>query len=206
MRAWLSRARQAAERGQAMVELALILPVLLLIVLGTLEFGLAFDHNLTLEYSTREGARTGAALANGGGQLGCASGQSPNAANVDPAIVAAVERVLTSDGSPVALNQVSQIRIYKANAAGDESGPVNAWIYAPGQGPVIDGRQLDFKPNLLIQSWATCGRNNGGANPDYLGVSLDYTYRLQTPMGNLLAIVTLGMHDQTVMQLNPTNQ
>lgn len=206
MRRWLSHARRAAERGQAMVELALILPVLLLIVLGTLEFGLAFDHHLTLEYATREGTRTGAALANGGGQLGCGSGQSPNAANVDPAIVAAVERVLTSDGSPISLDQVSQIRIYKADAAGQEAGPVNAWIYAAGQGPIIDGQQLDFKANPLVQSWTTCSRNNGGATPDYLGVSLKYTYTLQTPMGNLLAMVTIGMNDHTVMRLNPTNQ
>jgi hypothetical protein len=188
-----------------MVEMALILPVLLLIVLGTLEFGLAFDHHLTLEYATREGARTGSALANGGGVLGCGSGQSPNAANVDPAIVAAVERVLTSDGSPITLNQVSQIRIYKADAAGKEAGPVNAWVYAAGQGPIVDGRQLDFKANPLIQSWSACSRVNG-ATPDYIGVSLKYTYTLQTPMGNLLAIVTIGMNDHTVMQLNPTNQ
>lgn len=189
-----------------MVELALVLPILLLIVLGTLEFGLAFDHHLTLEYATREGARTGAALANGGGQLGCSAGQSPNAAGVDPAIVAAVERVLTSEGSPVALDQISDIRIYAADTSGNEAGPVNVWIYAPGQGPIIDGRQLDFKADSATQSWGACSRNNGGANPDYLGVSLKYTYRLQTPMGNLLAIVSLGMNDRTVMQLNPTNK
>jgi hypothetical protein len=203
---WLSRWRKAARRGQAMVELALILPVLLLIVLGTLEFGMAFDHNLTLEYATREGARTGAALANGGGVLGCGGGQSPDAADVDPAIIAAVERVLASEGSPVGLSEVSQIRIYKANTSGDESGPVNKWIYAPGQGPIVDGEQLDFKADLTLQTWAACSRNNGGATPDYVGVSLDYTYNLQTPLGNLLAIVTIDMHDQTVMQLNPTSQ
>jgi hypothetical protein len=193
-------------RGQAMVEMAMILPVLLLIVLGALEFGLAFDHNLTLKYATREGARTGSALANGGGQLGCGGGQSPNAASVDPSIVAAVERVLVSEGSPIALDEISEIRIYKANTSGNESGPVNVWIYAPGQGPIVDGEQLDFKADLTRQTWATCSRNNGGGNPDYIGVSLGYSYHLQTPLGNLLAILDLGMHDQTVMQLNPTNQ
>ncbi len=52
----------------------MVLPIFLLLILGTLEFGIAFDHNLTLEYATREGARTGSALANGGGPLGCPPG------------------------------------------------------------------------------------------------------------------------------------
>ena len=38
----------------------------MLILFGMLEFGFVFSHNLTLQYATREGARTGALLANGG--------------------------------------------------------------------------------------------------------------------------------------------
>lgn len=198
-------ARRSAERGQAVVETAMVLPVLLLIVLGTLEFGMAFDHNLSLEYATREGARTAAALANGGGPLGCGSGQSPNASNVDPAIIAAVERVLNSPGSPLDVSEVSEIRIYRANAAGKEAGPVNVWTYAPGAGPVVGGKALDFVPNASQQSWPACSRTNG-ANPDYAGVSLRYRYDLQTPLGQLISMIDIHMQDRTVMSLNPTNQ
>ena len=49
-------------RGQALVEFAVIVPVFLLILTGTIEFGFAFTHNLTVEYATREAARAGAAL------------------------------------------------------------------------------------------------------------------------------------------------
>ena len=66
---WRSRTR-TGKRGQAVVELALLLPVYMLLLLGMLEFGLAFDHLLSISYSTREGARVGAALTNGGGTLG----------------------------------------------------------------------------------------------------------------------------------------
>ncbi|MEI7745746.1 MAG: TadE family protein, partial [Chloroflexota bacterium] len=98
--------------GQSIVEFALILPAFLIILLGLLEFGLAFDHLISISYATREGARVGAALVNGGGTAGCGSGQSPSASTVDPLIIAAVERVLTSSGSQVNIADVSQIRIY----------------------------------------------------------------------------------------------
>ena len=121
---WRTRARNSRrQRGQATVELALVLPVYMLLLLGMLEFGLAFDHLLSISYASREGARVGAALTNGGGTLGCSTGQSPNAATVDPQIVAAVERVLTSPGSIVALQNVSQIRIYLATSTGAETTP-----------------------------------------------------------------------------------
>ncbi len=43
--------------GQAMVELALILPVLLLIIMGIFEFGFMFNNYLTLNNVSREAAR-----------------------------------------------------------------------------------------------------------------------------------------------------
>ena len=42
-----------------MVEFAVIVPVFLLLLMGMLEFGFVFTHNMTLEYATREGARAG---------------------------------------------------------------------------------------------------------------------------------------------------
>ncbi len=186
-----------------MVEMALLLPVLLTIVAGTLEFGFAFDHHLTLQYASREGARVGSAMVNGGGTLGCGGGQSPNAAVVDQTIVAAVERVLASTSSPIALNRVSEIRIYKSNANGGEVGPVNSWIYAAGGGPVVDGKALDFK-TTAPQTWSACSRVNG-VTPDSIGVSVAYTYDLRTPLKALFAWATIGMGDHTVMSMNPTN-
>lgn len=45
------------EDGQAMVELALILPILLLIIMGIFEFGFMFNNYLTLNNVSREAAR-----------------------------------------------------------------------------------------------------------------------------------------------------
>ncbi len=46
-------------RGQALVELALILPVLLLLVFGIIEFGRVFHGYLVVTQAAREGARVG---------------------------------------------------------------------------------------------------------------------------------------------------
>ena len=50
--------RRNRESGQAMVEFALVLPVLLLILLAILKFGLLFENYLTLTDAVRSGART----------------------------------------------------------------------------------------------------------------------------------------------------
>ena len=201
-----------SERGQALIEFVIVLPMFAVLLLGVLELGTAFSHDTTLEYATREGARSGSALANGGGTLGCGTGQSPNASTVDPMIIEAVQRVLESPGSPIVMADVMQIRIYKANASGGEAGPVNQWIYAPGAGPVPadDSNPLDFKPNG-VQGWAACSRVN--TNPaDRLGVSVTYTYHFATGLTQVLSLIgvttgpTWTLTDDTVMNVNPTAQ
>lgn len=49
--------RKSSERGAVAVELALILPVLILLVLGTVEFGRALNTQITLTHAAREGVR-----------------------------------------------------------------------------------------------------------------------------------------------------
>lgn len=46
-------------RGQALVELALVLPLLILLLFGTMEFGRIFHSYLALANASREGARAG---------------------------------------------------------------------------------------------------------------------------------------------------
>lgn len=191
------------ERGQAVVEFALLMPPLLLIlVFGMIEIGSAYSHNMTIASATREGSRMGSNLANGGGALGCGGGQSPNAASVDPRIIAAVEKVLTGSGALVTLSDVTEIRIFKATSTGAESGSlVNSWV--PGSGPVIDGDTLSFQQSGGT-GWQACSRNN--VTPaDSLGVTVRYTYRARTPLRYFMPFLsTIQMNDKTVMTLNAT--
>ena len=56
--------RHRAERGQDLVEYALVLPVLMLLLLGIVELGLAIWHYDTLANAGREVARCGIIYAN----------------------------------------------------------------------------------------------------------------------------------------------
>ncbi len=194
------------ERGQSLVEFSMIVPLFLLFLLGLLEFGMVFDHVLTISYASREGARTGAALANGSKMADESLG---TCSDVDSYVVAAVERVLDSPGSPVHgdLADVTQIRIYKATATGTEVGPVNVWT--PGSGPTVDGKDLSFSRSSY--GWDSCTRNNNTSNPDSLGVSISYTYHAVTPLASLMRFFggpgwsQLPVTDRSVMALNPTD-
>jgi Flp pilus assembly protein TadG len=45
------------DRGAAMVEFAIVLPVLLLILMGIIEFGRAYNTQVSIQAAAREGAR-----------------------------------------------------------------------------------------------------------------------------------------------------
>src|SRR3954467_330941 len=57
---WLSRLRRGPQRGAALVEAAIVLPVLVTITLGVIEIGFIFKDSLTLSSAVRAGARIGA--------------------------------------------------------------------------------------------------------------------------------------------------
>lgn len=192
------------ELGQGTVELALVFAIVLLpLTMSLLEAGYLFSQAMTVNTATREGARMGGNQSNGGGQLGCGAGQSPNAANVDPQIVAAVERSLTANGALISLADVTQIRIFKATASGAETaGLVNIWTYSLNGGPVIDGQALDFA--MSTNPWNACSRLNT-LPADSLGVTLTYTYRARTPLRYIFpGLATISIKDTTVMTLNAT--
>ncbi len=46
------------KKGQSLVEFALVMPILLSLILGMLEFGWIFNGKITLTSAAREGART----------------------------------------------------------------------------------------------------------------------------------------------------
>lgn len=171
-------------RGQAIVEFALVLPVFLVILMGMLEFGIAFDHRNAMAYAVREGARVGASLGNGGSQ--------PSA--VDPAILAAVQRGLTD---PILVENITSIEIYKADTSGL---PVSGKIDKYDRAGTLIG----------TAGWPATARVPG-LTGDSVGVRVSYAFRPQTPLGTLLGLfananppyTTIPMTDATVMKLEP---
>ena len=53
----LSRRKMRQEQGQTMVEFALVMPVLLLVIFGIIQFGVLYNDYISLTDATRVGAR-----------------------------------------------------------------------------------------------------------------------------------------------------
>ncbi len=178
------RAGTRGAEGQAIVELALILPVFLIMLMGLLEFGSAYDHRTAMAYAVREGARVGASIGNGGAY--------PN--TVDPLILAAVQRGLTD---PIRIENITGIQIFKADAAGN---PV------PGKVDTYD------RNGTLIGTagWPASARVMG-LSGDSIGVRVTYDFHPTTPLAAILGLImgsappytTIPMSDATVMHLEP---
>jgi TadE-like protein len=55
-----SRAAFRSERGQSLAEFSLVLPILVLLLFGIIQFGITFNNYITLTDAVRAGARTAA--------------------------------------------------------------------------------------------------------------------------------------------------
>jgi hypothetical protein len=62
VRGEVRRARESAERGSVLVEAAIIVPLLMLLTFGAIEFGIGFSQKAGLQSLARAGARTAATL------------------------------------------------------------------------------------------------------------------------------------------------
>jgi len=215
--------RGRRERGQSLVEFAVLVPLFMLILIGMLEFGLMFNHDLTLQYASREGARVGSALGCGANSNSptCDSAL-PSPQDVDTYVVAAVQRVLEASGSPIKMAQIGSITIFRATSTGGVNGSnTDTWIYSKGNGPSVSGQNLDFIRSGS-NGWADSTRvtsatetTNCGSGlstcPDSIGVKITYQYQYVTPLAAVMrffggpAASTQSLNDQTVMALNPTS-
>ena len=72
------------ESGAAAVEFAIVLPVLLLLVFGIIEFGLLFNRYITVTHAAREGVRVAALTGNA--DTGATAGEAAAPDLVVPAI------------------------------------------------------------------------------------------------------------------------
>ena len=205
-------ARDRRERGQGLVEFALVLPILVVLIVSVGELGLVFGKLHSLGYASREGARTGAALARG---VGCSpTNPDKDPSFVDATLIGAVQRILTSPDSGINLGDVDEIRIFKATTSGAEtSNKVNIWT-PPGPGPDIDPGDGTIKISFALAKpypWPACSRVNSGlpADIESIGVTVKYHYDFVTPLPALLNAISGGalsvaLSQTTVMALNPT--
>jgi TadE-like protein len=81
------------ERGQAVVELALVLPVVLLFVLGVLQVAVVARDQLAVEFVAREAARAASVSADPSGAATAAANRVTNLAPISVSVSAAGDLV-----------------------------------------------------------------------------------------------------------------
>jgi Flp pilus assembly protein TadG len=67
----LTKRRLKSERGQTLTELALVLPILIVLVLAIAQFGVAFNNYISLTDAARAAARKGAVSREAGQSTDC---------------------------------------------------------------------------------------------------------------------------------------
>ncbi len=179
--------RGAREQGSAIVESAIILPLIALIVFGIVEVGFLFRSATVVNSATRSGARLAAA------QYGAASPGNQLATMNN--VVATVEKDLESRGST---DTPVQLWIYSADAAGNPpsggfgacGSPCYVYTWDAGTGHFV----------YASGSWpspAACGPVH-----DSVGVYVKVNH---DPIGFASAFGSFTINEKTVMRLEPAN-
>ncbi len=155
------------ERGAALVEFTIVAFLLLTLVFGIVEFGLAFRDRLTIGNATQSAARVGTAV---GRDL-----------TADLAILQSLEQTLsTLPGSGV--DTVAYVDVYKANNVGQPvggcpTGECNRYFYSYIDGP---GPQCDWSPcpdpddGYSGWNWSPADREVEVGNLDVMGVEITF--------------------------------
>src|SRR4051794_38017083 len=177
----LHRRRRAADRGSVAVEAALVIPALLLLIVGLLEFGLAFKDQLAITSAVRAGARIAAA--------------EPRYVNFATDAASAVAK----EGSAVDMSGVQALWVYQADSTGHPVG-------SGGSFGSCSSNCIKFAWNRTTRafvqtggSWPAANQNACQGQQDSIGVYLQLKHAGVTT----LIFSTLGLDSYTVMRLEP---
>lgn len=176
------RLRRDPESGATMLEFAFAAPIVILLVVGLIEFGFGFIDLQTVASATTSGARVGSAF-----------GPDPGS---DALIGAAVADALSDLR---ASSTVEELWIYESNEAGDVVDDVNlANKYAPdGGGGWICTNGCPWDPATRTTDLSNA---IGVVNRDYLGVRVVFKHEWVT---GLLPFPAPTWTDDAVVLLEP---
>lgn len=119
-----------SDRGATLVEMAVSFPLIILLIVGIVEFGLAFKDYLTVSAASREGARI-AALAGTHSQADCA-------------IVVGIADLV----SPGDLDRIDRIEIFQAQEGTGAQLATNVAVREPGNDP-----EVCSQPHAVTDGW-----------------------------------------------------
>ena len=183
------------ERGQAMVEMALVLPLLLFLIIATIEFSLLLNARNTVSFASRDASML---AAEGGSRAG-----------TDCVVLQQVERDLVAPASAI---KVNQIKVYWSDQNGDEIGS-NHNLYTRGGTFTCDygdGTSVTVPYTLTYAGYiegvrcdvlAGCGGSH--TQLDNIGVEVQYVHLWLTAFGRVTGGTGLTFNVTTTTRLEP---
>lgn len=178
------RRTRREERGQSAVEFALIFPIFILLVVGLLEFSIAFNALLSINFASRDAALL--------------ASEAASDAGADCIVLDSVE---SDVNTPAQGSKITQVRIYWSDQNGVEK-PNAANVYArtgattctyPGGETItvpyslVGGAQYPEADRCDVLDG--CPGTPAHAGLDTIGVSITYIHTWITPLAQL---VTFG--------------
>jgi hypothetical protein len=183
--------RRREQRGSVLVEAVLIIPVVMLLTFGAIEFGLGFSQKGGLESVARSGARKASTL----------SGVPDTASKheIGDQTAAAVNGALGSTSLPAKMNW---LYVYRVDSSGNQSGDAN------GCGP-IDCMTYEYNPSAsppqfeyVDGTWPLADRDSCSVTPDRVGVTVVGEFRFIT---GLFGPNGITLSPTSILQLEPTS-
>lgn len=147
--------RRNEDRGAAAVETALVMGVLLMLAMGSFEWGMALRDWMSVTSSSREAARVGAS-----------AGDTTGA---DCLILEAAAGGLQN----VSDDQVVRVTIYKTDTSGAD---LASNIYRPSQDTDDPASLVCASWFPIALSWPESSRDNDGATRDWIGVEIEFDH------------------------------
>ena len=109
----------ADERGAVALEAALTLPILLIVLLGIIEFTFLMRDHAVVVSDTRMAARIASTGADAGkGECAAGADAPPCVPDNVPALAQEAADAIQRSGSAMPVNQIQYLLVYKANADG----------------------------------------------------------------------------------------
>jgi hypothetical protein len=178
------------ETGQSLVEFALVVPVLMLLIVGLVEFALAFNSRDSVFFASRDASM----LAAEGGRI----------AGTDCVVLDRVERDIVSPARPV---RVQTVKIFWSDKNGNElSGVENLYTrtgsttcsYGGGTTLTVPYSLTTalYPESLRCDVLAGCG--GGHTSPDNIGVTVTYQHSWVTSVAKIsLGAMTFNITSAT---------
>jgi TadE-like protein len=182
-----TRAVRTSTKGQSLVEFALVIPIFFTLLIGVIEFSLALNAVLAVNFASRDATLT--------------ASEAGNSVGSDCAILRMVQDRI---GAPADDDLIIDVKIFRSNTVGT---PVP--VGSPAQNTYARGGSMScplpgdtgstiafhlvgsagYPETSRCNTLAGCG---SGRTLDHIGVEIRYAYSWHTPLGNFVGLAGSG--------------